>query len=586
MKNLKTQLALLLLATLSWFTVAYGQVIPRRYAAARNKTTPVQSLSAKSEPMVQEQETVLYSFTGADGASPQAALIRDGEGNLYGTTAFGGLDSSYCQFYCGVVFKLDKAGNETVLYSFTGGADGLSPFGGLVRDDEGNLFGTTTGGGSASLPAGTVFKLEPPAQPGGTWTETVLHSFCSAANCTDGNTPYVGVIRDDKGNLYGTTVGGGEGCTDYGGCGVVFKLDRKGNETVLYSFCPTGGYGNCTDGQSPNAVIQDAAGDLYGTTEYGGGDLASCGGGCGVVFKLAPPAQAGGAWTETVLYSFTGGTDGGEPFASVIQDAAGNLYGTTSGGGDPACSLNYFPGCGVVFKLAPPAQAGGAWTETVLYSFTGGTDGGYPVGGVIQDAADNLYGTTLFGGLDSSYCSFDCGVVFKLDTAGNETALYSFTGLADGNNPYSGLIQDAPGNLYGTTGYGGDFSGTFCQGNTGCGVVFKVASAGVSVSPTSLNFGNVGLGHRAKQVVTLENQGIDSVEIGPITFTAITGDVSQFSDHVFCQANLGAGKSCTIAVIFTPDAVGADAATLNIVTSAPGSPVEVPIAAAGIEKGK
>jgi hypothetical protein len=167
-----------------------------------------------------------------------------------------------------------------------------------------------------------------------------------------------------------------------------------------------------------------------------------------------------------------------------------------------------------------------------------------------------------------------------------ETALYSFTGLADGNNPYSGLIQDAAGNLYGTTGYGGDFNGTFCQGNTGCGVVFKVATAGVSVSPTSLNFGNVGLGHRAKQVLTLENQGVDPVEIGPITFTAITGDVSQFSDHVFCPASLGAGKSCTIAVIFTPDAVGADAATLNIVTSAPGSPVEVPIAAAGIEKGK
>jgi hypothetical protein len=167
-----------------------------------------------------------------------------------------------------------------------------------------------------------------------------------------------------------------------------------------------------------------------------------------------------------------------------------------------------------------------------------------------------------------------------------ETALYSFTGLADGNNPYSGLIQDAAGNLYGTTGYGGDFNGTFCANNTGCGVVFKVAPAGVSVSPSSLNFGNVGLGHRAKQVVTLENQGVDAVEIGPITFTAITGDVSQFSDHVFCPANLGAGKSCTIAVIFTPDAVGADAATLNIVTSAPGSPVEVPIAAAGIEKGK
>jgi len=585
MKSLKTQLAVVLLSTVCLFTVAYGQVIPRRDLATRNQVRPVQSQSAKSEPMVQEQETVLYSFTGmADGASPGGGLIRDGEGNLYGIASEAGDPSCLC----GVVFKVDRMGNETVLHTFTGPPDGYETFSNasLVRDDEGNLYGTTTSGGSASAPFGTVFKLAPPAQPGGTWTETILHSFCSAANCTDGNTPYVGVIRDHNGNLYGTTAGGGEGCTNYDGCGVVFKLDRKGNETVLYSFCVTGGFGNCADGQSPNAVIQDAAGNIYGTTEYGGADLASCGAGCGVVFKLAPPAQEGGAWTETVLYSFTGGADGGEPFAGVTEDAAGNLYGTTSGGGDAACSLNYFPGCGVVFKLAPPAQDGGAWTETVLYSFTGGTDGGYPVGGVIQDAADNLYGTTLFGGLDSPYCSFYCGVVFKLDTSGNETALYSFTGLADGNNPYSGLIQDAAGNLYGTTGYGGDFNGTFCANNTGCGVVFKVAPAGVSVSPSSLNFGNVGLGHRAKQVVTLENQGVDAVEIGPITFTAITGDVSQFSDHVFCPANLGAGKSCTIAVIFTPDAVGADAATLNIVTSAPGSPVEVPIAAAGIEKGK
>src|ERR1700733_11505081 len=488
--------------------------------ATRSKAKPVQSQSAKSGPMVQEQETVLYSFTGmADGASPGGGLIRDGEGNLYGIASAAGDLSCFC----GVVFKLDRMGNETVLHTFTGPPDGGESFSNasLVRDEEGNLYGTTTFGGSGSLAAGTVFKLEPPAQPGGAWTETVLHSFCSAANCTDGNTPYVGVIRDHEGNLYGTTAAGGTGCPEYGGCGVVFELDRKGNETVLYNFCPTGEYFNCTDGNSPNAVIQDAAGNLYGTTEYGGTDLASCGG-----------------------------------------------------------------GCGVVFKLTPPAQEGGAWTETVLYSFTGGTDGGYPVGGVIQDVADNLYGTTLFGGLDSSYCSFYCGVVFKLDTAGNETALYSFTGLADGNNPYSSLIQDAAGNLYGTTGYGGDFSGEFCANNTGCGVVFKVASAGVSVFPTSLNFGNVGLGYRAKKVVTLQNQGVDPVEIGPITLTAITGDVSQFSDHVYCPSNLGAGKSCTIAVIFTPDAVGADAATLNIVTSAPGSPVEVPIAAAGIEKGK
>jgi uncharacterized repeat protein (TIGR03803 family) len=574
MKNLKTQFAVLLLSTLCSFTVAYGQVIPRRDIATRNQVRPVQSQFAKLGPTVQEQESVLYSFTGmADGASPGGGLIRDGEGNLYGIASAGG--DLNC--FCGVVFKLDRMGNETVLHTFTGPPDGGESFSNasLVRDDEGNIYGTTTFGGSASLAAGTVFKLAPPAQPGGTWTETVLHSFCSA-NCTDGNTPYVGVIRDKQGNLYGTTAGGGTGCPDYGGCGVVFKLDRKGNETVLYSFCPTGEYFNCTDGNFPNAVIQDAAGNLYGTTFYGGAGL-------GVVFKLAPPAQEGGAWTESVLYSFTGGADGGLPYASVIQDAAGNLYGTTSVGGDQ-CSL--LGTCGVVFKLAPPAQEGGAWTETVLYSFLGGTDGGFPVGGVIQDAAGTLYGTTLFGGLDSSYCGFSCGVVFKLDNSGNETALYSFTGLADGNNPYSGLIQDAAGNLYGTTGYGGDFNGEFCANNTGCGVVFKVAPAGVSVSPASLNFGNVGLGYRAKQVVTLENQGVDSVEIGPITFTGITGDVSQFSDHAFCQASLGAGKSCTIAVIFTPDAVGADAATLNIVTSAPGSPIEVPIAAAGIEKGK
>ena len=576
MKNLKAQLAALLLSTLCLFTVANGQVIPRRDVATRNQARPVQSQSAKSEPMVQEQETVLYSFTGmADGASPGGGLIRDGEGNLYGIASAAGDLSCFC----GVVFKLDRMGNETVLHTFTGSPDGGESFSNatLVRDEEGNLYGTTTYGGSGSLAAGTVFMLAPPAQAGGTWNETILHSFCSAANCTDGNTPYVGVIRDKEGNLYGTTVGGGTGCPDYGGCGVVFKLDRKGNETVLYNFCPTGEYFNCTDGNSPNAVIQDVAGNLYGTTEYGGVY------GYGVVFELSPPAQLGGSWTETVLYSFTGGADGGLPYPSVIQDAAGNLYGTTEFGGDQ-CSL--LGTCGVVFKLAPPAQEGAAWTESVLYSFTGGADGAYPVGGVIQDAAGNLYGTTLFGGLDSSYCGFSCGVVFKLDTAGNETALYSFTGLADGNNPYSGLIQDAAGNLYGTTGYGGDFSGTFCQGNTGCGVVFKVATAGVSVSPTSLNFGNVGLGYRAKQVVTLENLGVDPVEIGPITFTAITGNVSQFSDHVFCQANLGAGKSCTIAVIFTPDAVGADAATLNIVTSAPGSPLEVPIAASGIEKGK
>jgi uncharacterized repeat protein (TIGR03803 family) len=546
-------------------------------AATLNQTKPAQSQPATLGPIVQEQETVLYTFTGlADGLLPEAGLIRDGEGNLYGTTVYGG-DDSGCSVFgnpgCGVVFKLDRSGAETVLYTFTGGADETNPSG-LIRDDDGNLYGVS--GIFGAGPVGTVFKLAPPAQTGDAWTHTVLYTFCSQPNCTDGQVPFAGPIRDAAGNLYGTTYGGGEGCSGYGGCGVVYKLDRKGNETVLYSFCPAG-YGNCTDGAYPEAgLTQDAAGNLYGTTSSGGANQ-------GTVFKLAPPAQQGGVWTETVLYSFTGGTDGGQPQASVILDAAGNLYGTTLVGGDSSCNAVFGPGCGVVFKLAPPAQLSGAWTETVLHAFTEGTDGGTPYAGVIQDAAGNLYGTTWFGGLAGPPCDSFCGVVFKLDTSGNETVLYSFTGTADGAEPLAGVIEDAAGNLYGTASGGGN-QGAFCQGEGGCGVVFKLAPAGVSVSPASLNFGKIHLGHHAKRVVTLENQGVNPVEIGPITFSVTTGDASQFSLEHECPAKLGAGKSCTIAAIFTPDAVGADAATLNIVTSAPGSPIEVPITAAGQEQ--
>jgi uncharacterized repeat protein (TIGR03803 family) len=421
MKNLKKQLAARLLSTLCLFSGAYGQIRPSVDAATLNQARPTQSQPATSGPIAQEQETVLYTFTGlADGGFP-GGLIRDGAGNLYGTTWAGGA------FGLGVVFKLDSMGNETVLHTFTGQPDGNATYSAnaLLRDNDGNLYGTTNGGGAGSLGgAGTVFQLAPPAQPGGTWTETVLYSFCSVSNppayCTDGNTPFAGLVRDDKGNLYGTTFAGGEFCANYGGCGVVFMVDRAGKETVLYNFCPNGQslYGSCPDGLFPSAaLIRDAAGNLYSTTQFGGAY------GQGTVFKLAPPAQPGGAWTETVLYSFTGGTDGGmegQSFANVIQDAAGNLYGTTPFGGDSSCNITFLP-CGVVFKLAPPAQPSGAWTETVLYSFTGGTDGGFPLAGLIQDAAGNLYGTTSGGGLAAAPCYPFCGVVFKLDTTGNET---------------------------------------------------------------------------------------------------------------------------------------------------------------------
>jgi uncharacterized repeat protein (TIGR03803 family) len=418
-------------------------------------------------------ETVLYSFTGgADGSGPPAGVILDSAGNLYGTTSSGGPANA------GVVYKLDAAGHETVLYSFTGGVDGRWPsFGLLVRDSAGNLYGTTESGGPAN--AGVVYKLDAAGN------ETVLYGFTRGV---DGGGPEAGVIRDPAGNLYGTTTGAGSpvclcgvvykldasghqtvlhtftgpdggnpafgsvtldsagnlyGTTYSGGSGVVYKLDATGQETVLYSF------GGGVDGGGPYAgVILDSAGNLYGTARYGGESGCPPSGepsGCGVVYKLDATGN------ETVVYAFTPGPDGKSPFSGVVRDSAGNLYGTTSNGGDAACR------CGVVYKLDASGH------ETVLYNFTGGGDGGGPLAGVIRDSAGNLYGTTNFGG------SANAGVVYKLDAAGHETVLFSFTGGADGGVPYAGVILDSAGNLYGTTVRGGQ---------TGAGVVYKLDTTG------------------------------------------------------------------------------------------------------------
>jgi uncharacterized repeat protein (TIGR03803 family) len=400
------------------------------------------------------RQTVLHSFTGgADGGYPNAGVIGDSAGNLYGTTYGGGTTGK------GVVYKLDVTGKETVLYSFPAGADGENPHAGVIGDSAGNLYGTTTSGGTPN--AGVVYKVDSAGH------ETVLYTFTGGA---DGGYPYAGVIRDSAGNLYGTTNWGGTA-----GAGVVYLLDTTGHETVLYSF--TGG----ADGGVPNGVIRDPAGNLYGTTSGGGTANA------GVVYKLDTTGQ------ETVLYSFTGGADGGVP-NGVIRDSAGNLYGATSGGGTA--------NAGAVYKLDTNGH------ETVLYSFTGGADGGQPVAGVIRDSAGNLYGATSSGGsavpaggvvymLDTTghetvLYSFaygygpsgvirdsagnlygttygggtaNAGFVYKLDTTGQETVLYNFTGGADGGNPQAGVIRDAAGNLYGTTSNGG-------KGSTG--VVFKL----------------------------------------------------------------------------------------------------------------
>lgn len=367
--------------------------------------------------------TVLYSFTGgADGGSPRGRLFRDASGNLYGTAEVGGDTSCNPPSGCGAVLKVDATGNESVLHSFVGSPnDGWNPLSGLIADASGNVYGTTVSGGSSN--AGTVFRLDTAGN------ETVLYNFTSS----NGHGPHAGVVRDASGNLYGTTFLGGSKC-NIAGCGTVFRLSATGKETNPHIFPAAAG-----DGRYPSAeLVLDASGNLYGTTTRGGTA------GFGTVFKVDTTNK------ETVLYSFSGGADGGNPNAGLIQDAAGNLYGTTFSGGSS--------GNGTVFKVDATGK------ETVLHSFTG-KDGAGPFAVLMRDVAGNLYGTTNSGG-DHSFCSgFGCGVVFKLAKTGKATVLHSFTGT-DGANPAAGLVQDAAGNLYGTTAAGGP---------DGFGVVFKLS---------------------------------------------------------------------------------------------------------------
>jgi uncharacterized repeat protein (TIGR03803 family) len=370
--------------------------------------------------------TVLYTFTGkTDGGGPEAGLIRDASGNLYGTTTFGGDPDADV----GVVYRLDNAGKETVLHTFTGGPDGASSFAGLIRDANGNLYGATGYGGAAG--AGTIFRLTANGK------HTVLHSFTGRRG--DGALPFAGLIRDALGCLYGTTMFGGaiHNGNQYG---TVFKLNKSGKETILYSFK------GAADGAYPSAdLVRDKDGNLYGTTS-GGFNTNN-----GTVFKVSAQGK------ETVLHRFTGGADGGNPWVGLVRDAEGNFYGTTQYGGDYAC---YYPyGCGTVFKVDAKGN------EATLYAFTGnGIDGQLPLSGLVLDAEGNLYGTTYIGGTGGCFdgTSYGCGTVFKLDKNGSETVVYSFTGGTDGAYPSGSLARDEAGNLYGTNGGGN-------------GVVFRLA---------------------------------------------------------------------------------------------------------------
>jgi uncharacterized repeat protein (TIGR03803 family) len=339
---------------------------------------------------------------------------------------------------------------EKVLYNFAT-ATGQYPTG-VIRDGAGNLYvATNAGGTNQSCPnggCGSILKFNSSVKP------TVLYNFMGSFDPGDNPSPSV-LTRDSEGNLYGTTT--------YGGpphfFGTVFKLTPSGNEETLHTF-EAG-----EDGYYPvSGVTIDSAGNLYGTTSYGGG--VNCGEtGCGVIYKVTPSGS------ETILYSFTGGTDGAFPDARPILDAAGNLYGTATSGGDLDCTL-LSGGCGTVWKLDTFGNL------SVLYSFTGGTDGAFPEAGLVMDSSGNLYGDNFYGGNLSCGADFGCGVVFEVAFSGNFTVLHAFAGGSnDGQYPVAALLRDSNGNLYGTTVEAGDLSCSLNDGY-GCGVVFKLDSSG------------------------------------------------------------------------------------------------------------
>jgi uncharacterized repeat protein (TIGR03803 family) len=352
--------------------------------------------------------TILHTFTGgAGGSNPYAGVIRPHNGTLYGTTLTGGSHDN------GVIYKQSATGTYTVLYTFTGGADGGFPNAGVIRTHDGTLYGTTTFGGAHDN--GGVYKLSAAG------VYTVLYTFTGGA---DGGAPNAKVIRAHDGTLYGTTLLGGPS-----GAGVVYKLSAAGTYTVLHAF--TG-----ADGSTPNAeVIRTHDGTLYGTAAFGGAN------GHGVIYKLSA------AGTYTVLHAFTG-ADGSRPYARVFRAPNGTLYGTTAFGG----ANNH----GVVFRLSP------AGVYTVLHTFTGGSDGSQPQTGVLRAPTGTLYGTTTYGG------AHGFGVIYQLNTAGVYTVLHAFTGGTDDGYPFGDLLRRGS-HLYGTTSGVGSAAGTIFRQGIGHG---------------------------------------------------------------------------------------------------------------------
>ena len=363
---------------------------------------------------------VIFSFEEDEGEYADTDLETDSAGNIYGTTVLGGDHGS------GTVFQLSPTPDgwvHTVLYSFTGGADGGEPYKGVTLDRQGNLYGTAVTGGSGSCEGGcgVLYKL---TNSGGTWTQSIIHAFTGG---DDGSGPGARVTVDQGGNIYGMTPTGGA----YG-LGTIYKIHQAGGASdlrVIHAF--TGG----ADGGSGSAgrmILRK--GRLYGAATTGGSY------GSGVIFELSP--RGVGEWAFRPIYSFQGQPDGSFPYGALLFDRSGKIYGTTYYGGDN--------GIGAVYELSP--RRSGEWDERVIYSFQAGSDGNSPISNLVSDAAGNLYGTTSEGGLGS-------GTIFKLSPIGGgqwtETVVHPFQGPPDGAFAYNGMVVDRFGNFYGATVHGG-----------------------------------------------------------------------------------------------------------------------------------
>jgi uncharacterized repeat protein (TIGR03803 family) len=425
------------------------------------------SPASKASKQPAAREKLIYSFQGgADGAGP-SPLTLDADGNLYGATRGGGNGTGCGGGPCGTVFELERTGEgwkKKTLYSFRGGNDGGWPRAGVIFDNSGNLYGTTSIGGS--LDAGTVFRLTPNSK--GEWTESVIYAFSSYGG--PGGSPQTDLVVDHQGNLYGATSNGGSGggCFGDNGCGGVFQLtpraDGSWTETTIHSFGPPPDGGNAS-----SALILDSDGNLYGMTEYGGtglcGPFSDFGEGnlnCGVVYKLTT-AKSGSSWTESIVYNFArGGGYAVYPSGGLLFDKAGDLFGTSQAGGN---------GLGTVFELHP--QQDGSWRQSNPHLFYGNFDGGEwrsnlpeVLGRLVMDEKGNLFGVS------SESRGNNSGVVFELKRLQDSWSLkilYAFPNDESGNK--AGLVLDSQGHLYGTTPTGG--SGIGCNGQ-GCGTVYEV----------------------------------------------------------------------------------------------------------------